>query len=115
MRVGWGRVWSELGKLSISNKLVFLILMGFNWLHAKWIFWTSAQRITSSDSTTDGKDLNDMNGPVKGPAIKKASAGETSSFLPSSSLIFGYLNLFSDGVVSSIPRSFYALYKSQFL
>jgi len=53
------------------------------------------KRVTSSDSTTDdGKDLNDMNGPV----IKKASSGETSSSLSSSSLIFGYLNLFSDGV-----------------
>ena len=74
--------------------------MEFSCLYAKWIFWTSAQRVTPSGTDTDGqKDSDSMNGPV----IMKAPSSQTSSFHSSSSLIFGYLNLFSDGVVSFIP------------
>lgn len=62
------------------------------------------QRVTSDGSNTnDKKDSDSMTGLVNGLDVKKAPSNETSTSQPSSGLIFGYLNLFSDGVVSSIP------------
>lgn len=57
------------------------------------------KRATRGGSNADDeKASGSLNGHVDGPVIKKASSSETLSSCSSSSLIFGYLNLFSDGV-----------------
>lgn len=53
------------------------------------------QRISLNGSVADTKETDSANGDV---SENKAPSGD----VPSSSLVFGYLNLFSDGVVSSV-------------
>ena len=80
---------SRFGKF--EPKLYQIYLIDVMWLKHYLIFYISLQRINDKkdSSADDTKSLNE-----------KGSA-------QSSNLVFGYLNLFSDGVVSKIDICFY--------
>lgn len=62
--------------------------------------WCACNEQRSSSKATDGEPANSESD----PAPEKASSNEGSS-ISNSNLVFGYLNLFSDGVVSLSPET----------